>query len=124
MGVRVANTLCVTSLQLMEALTAVMVLIQCIAQIVALLALRGRQPDLHRPYRMTLFPLPAIVALLGWCYVYYATVNVDKYGNTSSASIPIALNEAIEAGRVKDGSTVMMVAFGAGFTWASMIIRF
>jgi 3-oxoacyl-[acyl-carrier-protein] synthase-3 len=51
-------------------------------------------------------------------------VNVDQYGNTSSASIPIALNEAIESGRVKDGSTVMMVAFGAGFTWASMIIRF
>jgi 3-oxoacyl-[acyl-carrier-protein] synthase III len=51
-------------------------------------------------------------------------VNVDRYGNTSSASIPIALNEAIESGRVKDGSTVMMVAFGAGFTWASMVIRF
>jgi 3-oxoacyl-[acyl-carrier-protein] synthase-3 len=51
-------------------------------------------------------------------------VNVDRYGNTSSASIPIALSEAIEAGRVKEGSTVMMVAFGAGFTWASMIIRF
>jgi 3-oxoacyl-[acyl-carrier-protein] synthase III len=51
-------------------------------------------------------------------------VNVDRYGNTSSASIPIALDEAIESGRVKEGSTVMMVAFGAGFTWASMIIRF
>jgi 3-oxoacyl-[acyl-carrier-protein] synthase III len=51
-------------------------------------------------------------------------VNVDRYGNTSSASIPIALNEAIESGRVKDGSTVMMVAFGAGFTWASMVVRF
>jgi 3-oxoacyl-[acyl-carrier-protein] synthase-3 len=51
-------------------------------------------------------------------------VNVDRYGNTSSASIPIALNEAIESGRIKDGSTVMMVAFGAGFTWASMVVRF
>ncbi|HEY0527267.1 MAG TPA: beta-ketoacyl-ACP synthase III [Gemmatimonadaceae bacterium] len=51
-------------------------------------------------------------------------VNVDRYGNTSSASIPIALNEAIETGRIKEGSTVMMVAFGAGFTWASMIVRF
>jgi 3-oxoacyl-[acyl-carrier-protein] synthase-3 len=51
-------------------------------------------------------------------------VNVDRYGNTSSASIPIALDEAIDSGRVKEGSTVMMVAFGAGFTWASMIIRF
>jgi len=51
-------------------------------------------------------------------------VNVEKYGNTSSASIPIALDEAIETGRIKEGSTVMMVAFGAGFTWASMVIRF
>src|SRR4029079_9221120 len=51
-------------------------------------------------------------------------VNVDRYGNTSSASIPIAIDEAIEKGIIKDGSTVMMVAFGAGFTWASMIVRF
>ena len=51
-------------------------------------------------------------------------VNVDRYGNTSSASIPIAIDEAIERGRIKDGSTALLVAFGAGFTWASMIIRF
>jgi 3-oxoacyl-[acyl-carrier-protein] synthase-3 len=51
-------------------------------------------------------------------------VNVDRYGNTSSASIPIAMDEAIETGRIKEGSTVMCVAFGAGFTWGSMIIRF
>ena len=50
-------------------------------------------------------------------------VNVDRYGNTSSASIPIALDEAIETKRVKEGSTVLMVAFGAGFTWASMVAR-
>ncbi len=51
-------------------------------------------------------------------------VNVDRFGNTSSASIPIALDECIQSGRVKEGTTVMMVAFGAGFTWASMVIRF
>jgi 3-oxoacyl-[acyl-carrier-protein] synthase-3 len=51
-------------------------------------------------------------------------VNVDRYGNTSSASIPIALDEAIAAGRVGDGATVLLVAFGAGFTWASMVVRF
>jgi 3-oxoacyl-[acyl-carrier-protein] synthase-3 len=51
-------------------------------------------------------------------------VNVDRFGNTSSASIPIALDEAIEAGRVKDGTTALLVAFGAGFTWGSMIVRF
>jgi 3-oxoacyl-[acyl-carrier-protein] synthase III len=51
-------------------------------------------------------------------------VNVDRYGNTSSASIPIALDEAIECGRVKEGSTVLLAAFGAGFTWGSMVVRF
>ena len=51
-------------------------------------------------------------------------VNVDRFGNTSSASIGIALDEAIEKGRVKEGTTVLLVAFGAGFTWASMVVRF
>jgi len=51
-------------------------------------------------------------------------VNVDRFGNTSAASIPIALSEAQEKGIVKEGSTVMFVAFGAGLTWASMVVRF
>ena len=51
-------------------------------------------------------------------------VNVDRFGNTSSASIPIALDEAIEVGRVKEGTTALLVAFGAGFTWGSMVVRF
>ncbi|MDQ6829378.1 MAG: ketoacyl-ACP synthase III [Gemmatimonadota bacterium] len=50
-------------------------------------------------------------------------VNVDRYGNTSSASIGIALDEAIEQGRIGEGSIVLLVAFGAGFTWASTIVR-
>ena len=50
-------------------------------------------------------------------------VNVDRYGNTSSASIPIALDEAIEQGRIGEGSVVLLAAFGAGFTWASMAVR-
>lgn len=51
-------------------------------------------------------------------------VNVDRYGNTSAASIPIALDEAIETGRIKEGSTVLLVAFGAGFTWGAIVVRF
>ena len=51
-------------------------------------------------------------------------VNVDRYGNTSSASIPMALEEAMAQGRVTEVSTVLLVAFGAGFTWASLVIRF
>ncbi len=50
-------------------------------------------------------------------------VNVDRYGNTSSASIPIALREAIDAGRVKDGDVIVAVGFGAGLTWASCVIK-
>lgn len=51
-------------------------------------------------------------------------INVDRYGNTSAASIPIALSEAMTQGRIPEGSTVMFVAFGAGFTWGSMVVRF
>jgi 3-oxoacyl-[acyl-carrier-protein] synthase III len=50
-------------------------------------------------------------------------VNVDRYGNTSSASIPLALDQAIAEGRVKQGSLLLLVAFGAGFTWGSTVIR-
>jgi 3-oxoacyl-[acyl-carrier-protein] synthase III len=50
-------------------------------------------------------------------------VNVDRYGNTSSASIPIALDEAVQKGLVGEGSLVLMLAFGAGFTWASAVVR-
>jgi 3-oxoacyl-[acyl-carrier-protein] synthase III len=50
-------------------------------------------------------------------------VNVDRYGNMSSATVPIALDEAVEQGRVKPGDNVLLVAFGAGFTWAATVIR-
>jgi 3-oxoacyl-[acyl-carrier-protein] synthase-3 len=50
-------------------------------------------------------------------------VNVDRFGNTSSASIPLALDQAVTEGRVKPGSLVMLVAFGAGFTWGSAVLR-
>lgn len=49
--------------------------------------------------------------------------NVQKYGNTTAASIPIALTEAWELGKIKAGDTVVLAAFGSGFTWASAIIK-
>jgi 3-oxoacyl-[acyl-carrier-protein] synthase-3 len=52
-----------------------------------------------------------------------AYVNIDKYGNTSAASIPIALDEAVRAGRITRGDTIILVAFGAGLTWANAVIR-
>jgi 3-oxoacyl-[acyl-carrier-protein] synthase-3 len=50
-------------------------------------------------------------------------VNVDRYGNTSAASIAIALDEAVRTGRLQPGMRVLLVAFGAGFTWASMVVK-
>ena len=50
-------------------------------------------------------------------------VNIDRYGNTSSASIPLALFEAVDDGRVKNGDLVLCAGFGAGMTWASALIR-
>ena len=51
-------------------------------------------------------------------------LTVDKYGNTSSASIPMAINECFEDGRLKKGSTILLDAFGGGLTWGSSIIKF
>lgn len=50
--------------------------------------------------------------------------NIAEHGNTSSASIPIALDECIESGRVKEGSLVLLTAFGGGVTWGGTVIRF
>jgi amino acid transporter len=54
-------------------LAAVIVLVQGVAQIVALTVLRRRQPELRRPYRQLLYPIPSIIALVGWIYVYYSS---------------------------------------------------
>jgi 3-oxoacyl-[acyl-carrier-protein] synthase-3 len=50
-------------------------------------------------------------------------VNIDRFGNTSAASIPMALSEAADAGRIKDGDLVLMSGFGAGMTWGSALLR-
>ncbi|MGQ9569325.1 MAG: beta-ketoacyl-ACP synthase III [Thermodesulfovibrionales bacterium] len=50
-------------------------------------------------------------------------VNLDKYGNTSAASIPIALDEVVMSGRIKDGDYILLEAFGGGLTWASALIK-
>jgi 3-oxoacyl-[acyl-carrier-protein] synthase-3 len=49
-------------------------------------------------------------------------VNLTNYGNTSGASVPIALDEAMRAGRAKPGDTILLIAFGGGLTWGSVIL--
>jgi 3-oxoacyl-[acyl-carrier-protein] synthase-3 len=50
-------------------------------------------------------------------------INIDKYGNTTAATIPLALSEAYQNGRVEKGDLLVMATFGAGFTWGSALIR-
>jgi 3-oxoacyl-[acyl-carrier-protein] synthase-3 len=50
-------------------------------------------------------------------------INLDKFGNTSAASIPLALDEAVRGQRIQKGNLVLLAAFGAGLTWASALVR-
>jgi amino acid transporter len=58
---------------LIQLLTTVMILVQSVAQIIALFVLRKNQPHLKRPYAMWLYPVPAVIALVGWVYIYMAS---------------------------------------------------
>ncbi|MCX7818192.1 MAG: ketoacyl-ACP synthase III [Kiritimatiellae bacterium] len=67
-----------------------------------------------------------IIAAIGeklHCGAERFIVNVEKYGNTSAASIGLALDEAVRDGRIRDGDLVLMVAFGAGFTWGATVME-
>lgn len=84
--------------------------------------LRVEDLDLYVPHQANVRILKAVIERLG-LPIEKVLMNLDRYGNTSAASIPIALDEAVRERRVKDGSLVMLGAFGAGLTWASAVIR-
>jgi 3-oxoacyl-[acyl-carrier-protein] synthase-3 len=78
--------------------------------------------DLYVPHQANVRILTAVADRLELS-LDKVMLNLDRYGNTSAASIPIALDEAVRQGRIKDGSLIMLGAFGAGLTWASALIR-
>ncbi len=84
--------------------------------------LRIEDLDLYVPHQANVRILRAVAERLG-LPSERVMLNLDRYGNTSAASIPIALDEAVKQGRIQEGSLVMLGAFGAGLTWASALIR-
>ena len=78
--------------------------------------------DLYVPHQANVRILKSVAGRLG-LPLEKMMLNLDRYGNTSAASIPIALDEAVQAGLIKEGSLVMVGAFGAGLTWASALIK-
>jgi 3-oxoacyl-[acyl-carrier-protein] synthase-3 len=82
-----------------------------------------RDIDLFIPHQANLRIIESLFAHLG-VNMEKVFLNVRKYGNTSAASIPIALSEAVDAGRVGKGSLVLAATFGAGLTWGTAILKF
>ncbi|MFO7729007.1 MAG: beta-ketoacyl-ACP synthase III [Desulfonatronovibrio sp.] len=79
--------------------------------------------DLFIPHQANIRIIEALTRLMG-VREEKVFVNVQDYGNTSAASVPIALAEAWEKGRIKPGYLVLLVAFGGGFTWGATLIKF
>jgi 3-oxoacyl-[acyl-carrier-protein] synthase-3 len=92
------------------------------AKALAKAGITGDQVDLLIPHQANLRIIEATAEHAG-IPRERVFVNVDRYGNTSSASIPIALDEARRAGTLKPGMTVLFVTFGAGFTWGAMVLK-
>ena len=85
--------------------------------------LTGADVDLLVPHQANMRIIEAVGSRLDMTGERVFT-NVEKYGNTSSASIPLALAEARAEGRIRPGSRVLMTAFGAGLTWGAALLRF
>ncbi len=79
--------------------------------------------DLFIPHQANLRIIEAVKQRLNFTNEQ-CVVTVEKYGNTSSASIPMAMNDAYEAGRLKKGDLLLLDAFGGGFTWGSALLKF
>ena len=78
--------------------------------------------DLFIPHQANMRILNAVSQRLGLARDKLM-INLDRFGNTSAASIPLALDEAVQAKRIQEGNLVLLAAFGAGLTWASALIR-
>ncbi len=78
--------------------------------------------DLVVPHQANLRIINKVISRLG-LDMEKVIINVDKYGNTSAGTIPLALNDAYEAGRIKEGDLVLMPVFGGGLTWGATLLR-
>jgi 3-oxoacyl-[acyl-carrier-protein] synthase III len=91
-------------------------------QVAARAGIKLEDVDLIVPHQANLRIINAVAERLGLPREKVFT-NVDRYGNTSAASVPIALDEAIESGRIRDGDLVMLNACGGGLTWGANLLR-
>ncbi|MDQ8201976.1 beta-ketoacyl-ACP synthase III [Pelagicoccus sp. SDUM812003] len=101
---------------------AVRVMSQAAIEIVEQNGLRADQLSCVIPHQANMRIIEALSTRLS-IPIERFYLNLDKYGNTSAASIPIALDEAVRAGKVKQGDKILLVAFGAGLTWGAALVE-
>jgi 3-oxoacyl-[acyl-carrier-protein] synthase-3 len=101
---------------------AVRITVESASAALARAKLEPRDVSLFVPHQANLRIIEAAVARLGIPMDRTAIV-LDRTGNTSSASVPLALADAADAGRLAPGDVVLMTGFGAGMTWASLVLR-
>jgi 3-oxoacyl-[acyl-carrier-protein] synthase-3 len=101
---------------------AVRVVVESSEQAIAEAGLSPADIDLVVPHQANLRIISAVCQRLG-IPEEKAVVVIDRYGNTSSASIPLALADALDTGRIQEGYHVLLTGFGGGMTWASAVLR-
>ena len=79
--------------------------------------------DLMVPHQANMRIVEAVAKRLGEGVMDKVFLNLDRYGNTSAASIPLALSEAFAAGKIKSGDKILMVAFGGGLSWGGSVVE-
>ncbi len=85
--------------------------------------MQKKQIDWLVPHQANIRIIQATAKKLGMS-MDHVVVTVDKHGNTSAASIPLALDTAVRDGRIKRGETILMEAFGGGFTWGAVLVKY
>ena len=101
---------------------AVRATVESAARVLSGTGTSGAEVKLFVPHQANRRIIDAVVDRLG-IVPERSVIVVDRTGNTSASSVPIALTEAVEAGRVEDGDLILMSGFGAGMTWASALLR-
>ena len=103
--------------------TAVTVLPECAEETLAAVNMPIEQLDWYIPHQANIRIIQSACKRLGFP-MEKTVVTVDQHGNTSAASVPVALDTAVRDGRIKKGQTVLMQGVGGGFTWGSVLMRF
>lgn len=101
---------------------AVTTMVEMVEKVVEKVGCKVSDIGLLVPHQVNMRIIDAAIEKLGMP-MDRVVVNIEKYGNTSAASVPIAFYEAQQAGRVKSGDLIVMVAFGGGLTWGSIAVR-